>query len=54
MCGIWDHKATDEEIAKCKGDYIGCEICCNANKCIDILLKKLEQAMQENKSREEL
>jgi hypothetical protein len=44
---IWyNPKATDEEIAHCKGDYIGCEICCNVGRCFDMLLKKLDNAIR--------
>lgn len=48
MYGIWEYKATDEEIAKCKGDYIGCEICCNAKRCINIKLKEISEERQKN------
>lgn len=37
--------ATDEEIANCHGDYIGCEICCNVDRCLDMMLKKLDKAI---------
>ena len=44
---IWyNTNATDEEIANCRGDYIGCEICRYANRCIDIKLKRLDEAIR--------
>lgn len=42
----YNPKATDEEIANCKGDYIGCEICCNVGRCMDMTLKKLDEAIR--------
>lgn len=38
--------ATNEEIANCQGDYIGCEICRYADRCIDIKLKRLDEAIR--------
>ena len=47
MNEIWyNTKATDEEIANCHGDYIGCEICCNVDRCLDMMLKKLDKAIR--------
>lgn len=44
---IWHNpRATNEEIASCKGDYIGCEICCNSGRCLDMMLKKLDNAIR--------
>ena len=44
---IWyNPKATDEEIANCRGDYIGCEICCNVGRCFGMMLKKLDEAIR--------
>ena len=50
MNEIWDYIATDKEIIECNGDYIGCEICRNVKRCLELKLKKLEQAMQESKN----
>jgi hypothetical protein len=37
--------ATDDEIRKCQGDYIGCEICRYADRCIGIKLKRIDAAI---------
>lgn len=51
---IWyNPKATDEEIAECRGDYIGCEICCNVKRCFGMLSAKLEDAMKSIQNKEE-
>ena len=42
----WDHKMTDQEIKKCPGDYIGCEICKNINRCLDIKLGLIKSCME--------
>lgn len=40
---LWEqHSATDKEIAACKGDYIGCEICRWSKRCAMLLIKKLK------------
>lgn len=41
---IWNRIATDEEIANCNGDYYGCEICRNCNRCAELLIQRLNQA----------
>ena len=46
----YNPKATDEEIANCKGDYIGCEICCNVGRCMDMILKKLDEAIRKEEA----
>ena len=47
MNEVWyNTKATDEEIANCHGDYIGCEICCNVDRCLNMMLKKLDKAIR--------
>ena len=41
---LWEHrKVTDEEIAACEGDYIGCEICYWRKRCAMLLSKKIEE-----------
>lgn len=41
---LWEqHSATDEEIAACEGDYIGCEICRWSKRCAMLLYKKIEE-----------
>lgn len=41
---LWEqHSATDKEIAACKGDYIGCEICRWSKRCTMLLIEKLEE-----------
>lgn len=41
---LWEqHSATDEEIAACEGDYIGCEICRWSKRCAMLLSKKIEE-----------
>lgn len=50
MYEIWEHNATDEEIAECDGDYIGCEICRHKKRCLKLKLEQLEQVMQESKT----
>lgn len=55
MDEIWYRKASDEEIAKCQGDYIGCEICRNQKRCFELMAQRLQKAIDENnkvKSRE--
>ena len=42
----YNPKATDEEIRNCPGDYIGCEICCNAGRCLSLMLKRLDEAIR--------
>ena len=42
----YNPKATDEEIANCQGDYIGCEICCNAGRCLNMMLERLDKAIR--------
>ena len=38
MFGIWyDPEAKDEDIEKCLGDYIGCEVCIHKEKCFSFL-----------------
>ena len=45
---IWyNPDATDDEIATCIGDYYGCEICINKEKCLSILSDRLEAALKE-------
>ena len=40
---IWyNPDATDDEIETCVGDYYGCEICINKDKCLSILSDRLE------------
>ena len=44
---IWyDTNATDEEIRNCQGDYIGCEICRNAGRCLNMMLERLDKAIR--------
>ena len=52
---IWyNSQATDEEIAECRGDYIGCEICCNVKRCFGMLSAKLEDSIRKSiKNKEE-
>ena len=46
MFGIWyDPEAKDEDIEKCLGDYIGCEVCIHKEKCVSFLKEKLEKAL---------
>lgn len=45
----WHEHLTDKEIKKCEGDYIGCEICRNKNRCNQIKLEELEAAMKDCK-----
>lgn len=41
---LWEQRsATDEEIAACEGDYIGCEICRWSKRCAMLLIEKLEE-----------
>lgn len=42
MYNIWEKIASDDEISQCKGDYIGCEICRNSLRCMELLLEQLE------------
>ena len=39
----WYRKLTDNEIQRCNGDYIGCEICVNKNRCASLKLERLLQ-----------
>lgn len=41
MKDSWYNNLTDEEIKECKGDYIGCEICRNAERCIELKFGEL-------------
>ena len=38
--------ATDEEIRNCRGDYIGCEICPNVGRCLEMMLERLDKAIR--------
>lgn len=40
---------SDQEIKRCPGDYIGCEICKNINRCLDIKLGLLQSRMEDEK-----
>ena len=45
---LWEqHSATDKEIAACKGDYIGCEICRWSKRCAILLIEKLNEKTKE-------
>ena len=48
MDEIWYRTASDEEIAKCQGDYIGCEICRNQKRCFELMAQRLQKATDEN------
>lgn len=45
----WNHKMGDQEIKKCPGDYIGCEICKNVSKYLDIKLGLVKACMEDKK-----
>ena len=45
----WNHKIGDQEIKKCPGDYIGCEICKNVSKYLDIKLGLVKVCMEDKK-----
>ena len=48
MVGIgYDPEAKDEDIEKCLGDYIGCEVCIHKEKCFSFLKEKLEKALND-------
>ena len=38
--------ATDEEISECFGDYYGCEVCVNKGKCLAMICKELQAAIE--------
>lgn len=42
----WYQNLTDEEIEKCSGDYIGCEICQNIRRCIQIKARNIAAAIE--------
>ncbi len=48
MDEIWYRTASDEEIANCPGDYIGCEICRNQKRCFELMAQRLQKATDEN------
>ena len=52
MFGIWyDPEAKDEDIEKCLGDYIGCEVCIHKEKCFSFLKEvKFSATMVANSS----
>lgn len=53
MDEIWYRKASDEEIARCPGDYIGCEICQNQKRCFELLAQRLQNAIDEKEREHE-
>lgn len=38
----WHEKLTDKEIKECHGDYIGCEICRNQSRCLELALQEIK------------
>lgn len=52
MYEIWYRTASDEEIAGCPGDYIGCEICQNQKRCFELQAQRLQKAIDENAQKE--
>ena len=51
---IWYNKsAIDQEIKECHGDYIGCEICVNARRCLSLPLEKLNKVREDRRKEDE-
>lgn len=49
----WHEKLTDKEIKECHGDYIGCEICRNQSRCLELALQEIKE-IQSKKSDSEV
>lgn len=46
MGDIWYRTASDDEIAECPGDYIGCEICQNQKRCLEMKTQLLQKVVE--------
>ena len=48
MDEIWYRAASDDEVAQCTGDYIGCEICQNQKRCAELMTQRLQKITEKN------
>lgn len=48
---LWEEhkKPTDDQLKKCQGDYIGCELCPWGGRCIELRIKEVEDTLRINK-----